>query len=100
MNEFFNSLDFGVVEVILAGAGGITIKYIVEWIKGKLAISGIWLLLATLAISCAGTAIYLGVFATLAVTYFVAYSLLVFLCSIFGHETIKAILEAIQNRKY
>ena len=99
MNEFLNSLDFGVAEVIMGGVGGITIKYVIDWLKGKFAIGGIWALLLTLAISCGGTAIYLAIFATLAVSYLVAYTLLVFLSSVFGHDTIKEILRAIQARQ-
>lgn len=99
MQEFLAQLDFGVVEAILTGVAGFTIKMVVSFIKSKVSISGIWTNIVTLVVGAAFTAAYLLIFATFVVDLWTGYSVLVFLVSILGHNTVKTILEALRNRQ-
>ena len=98
MGEFLAKLDFGVVELILTGFGGLTIKFIVDWLKAKLTfISGIWTNLATAIVGAGFTAAYLAVFSTFTLDVWTGYSLLVFLASILDHNIIKTILDLLKK---
>ena len=99
MSEFFAQLNFGVVELILTGIGGLTIKFVVDWLKGKLTfISGIWTNLVTAIVGAAFTAVYLAVFDTFTLDLWTGYSVLVFLASIIDHNILKTILDALKNK--
>ena len=97
MREIINALDFGVVEGILAGVGGITLKLIFDFLKSKLKLRGFLVLLMNAVASTLVTAVYLAIFATFTVPFLVAYSILVFLSSVFGHEFIKDALALIKR---
>ena len=100
MSEFLAKLNFGVVELILTGFGGLTIKFIVDWLKGKLAfISGIWTNVATVVVGAGFTAAYLAIFDTFTVDMWTGYSVLVFLASILDHNIIKTILDALKKNE-
>ena len=100
MSEFLANLNFGVVELILTGFGGLTIKFIVDWLKGKLAfISGIWTNVATAVVGAGFTAAYLAIFDTFTVDMWTGYSVLVFLASILDHNIIKTILDALKKNE-
>jgi len=100
MGEFLAKLNFGVVELILTGFGGLTIKFIVGWLKNKLTfISGIWTNLATALVGSGFVAAYLAVFDTFTVDMWTGYSVLVFLASIIDHNILKTILDALKANK-
>ena len=100
MGEFLAKLNFGVVELILTGFGGLTIKLIVDWLKGKLAfISGIWTNVTTAVVGAGFTAAYLAIFDTFTVDMWTGYSVLVFLASILDHNIIKTILDALKKNE-
>ena len=93
MIEFLQQLDFGVVELILVGFSGFTIKVVVDLLKSKFKfISGVWTNLITLIVGSGFTAIYLVTFSTFTLDMWTGYSVFVFLASIIDHNILKTIL--------
>ena len=100
MGEFLARLNFGVVELILTGLGGLTIKGVVGELKKKFAfISGIWTNVATALVGSGFVAAYLAVFDTFTIDMWTGYSVLVFIASIVDHNIIKTVLEYLKNLK-
>ena len=98
MGEFLARLDFGIVELILTGLGGVTIEFIVGKLKSKLTfISGIWTNLTTFIVGAGFTAAYLVIFSTFTLDMWTGYSVLVFLASILDHNIIKTVLDLLKK---
>jgi len=95
--DLLQAIDLEAVEAILAGVAGVTVAAAIEWLKAQLKLTGILTLLMTAVVSCVATAGYLVVVSGFAWLAFAMYATLVFLCSVFGYETIKKILAAIRS---
>lgn len=87
--------DLGVIEVIMAGFGGLTVVGLTEMVKRAVGAKGFWSYLISLVISAAFTAYYLVTAGQFSFLPFVVYTLLVFLTA---NGIFKTVVKAPQGR--